>query len=542
MEQPRRWTWRDRAEGSIRRGTELDPTVEQIDGIRAYPTAYLPENLLVSMPVDGPNEAYEEEIRMLRDAAGSFGWRLEVPGSPHDALRSQRAADLAAQQRSADRMRGAHRELLPGVAGFVRAQLTTPDEVVRGESPVPPDAWRVLQRARRISGSTMPRTSLEHVLSIDPVGLNPFTRTNPFTRSNPFTRRNPVQGEAGSEDYLQPGRGARQPVAWLGPAPKRSRDPKRGRRAVIAMLDTGCGVHEWLPDDIVTRRVELDGVPIGLTNDADPERYPDLYGQLDGEIDPVAGHGTFIAGLLRQAAPDADILSVRVANALGVVDESAFLHSLAQLIELLRRYREDPSTGHPIDVISLSLGYYHETPEDGLFSRTLYDLLRVARELGCIVVCSSGNDAIDRPAFPASLWAWPGADNGIPDDDAAPLISVGAANPSAHSVALFSNVGPWVQAYAVGAAVVSTTPAFTGGNQSRTRADVHGLRRETLDPDDYRGGFATWSGTSFAAPYVAGLIAAALGPLLEVDGVSTDAAAQVARKIVASLPAEALRA
>ena len=46
--------------------------------------------------------------------------------------------------------------------------------------------------------------------------------------------------------------------------------------------------------------------------------------------------------------------------------------------------------------------------------------------------------------------------------------------------------------------------------QAGTRADRLGMRRETIDPDDFTGGFALWSGTSFAAPYVAGRLALAL--------------------------------
>ena len=40
------------------------------------------------------------------------------------------------------------------------------------------------------------------------------------------------------------------------------------------------------------------------------------------------------------------------------------------------------------------------------------------------------------------------------------------------------------------------------------RSESDGRVRESIDPDDYRGGFGLWSGTSFAAPVVAGEIAA----------------------------------
>ncbi len=52
-------------------------------------------------------------------------------------------------------------------------------------------------------------------------------------------------------------------------------------------------------------------------------------------------------------------------------------------------------------------------------------------------------------------------------------------------------------------------------------------RREDIDPDDYTGSFALWSGTSFAAPLFAGQLAARL-----VGGIADDddgRAAAVAR-------------
>ena len=126
------------------------------------------------------------------------------------------------------------------------------------------------------------------------------------------------------------------------------------------------------------------------------------------------------------------------------------------------------------------------------------------------MVCSAGNEATDRPTFPAALWNWTGSDFVVDEPaDAAPHVSVGALNPNG-SVALFSNIGAWVHTYAPGAAVLSTSPPLNGGVQAGTRADRLGMRRETIDPDDFTGGFALWSGTSFAAPYVAGRLAQSL--------------------------------
>jgi hypothetical protein len=67
---------------------------------------------------------------------------------------------------------------------------------------------------------------------------------------------------------------------------------------------------------------------------------------------------------------------------------------------------------------------------------------------------------------------------------------------------------------------MSTMPPFQGGLQPTARTWVDGRLRESVDPDDFssgrrpdgepRGGFGVWSGTSFAAPLMAGSLAAAL--------------------------------
>jgi subtilisin family serine protease len=171
------------------------------------------------------------------------------------------------------------------------------------------------------------------------------------------------------------------------------------------------------------------------------------------------------------------------------------------------------------------MGYYHETPKDVLFDPTMYDLLEMIGECGTIVVASAGNDATARPMYPAAFAPWSDGGGVSVRSDCLPVLSVGALNPDA-STALFSNAGPWVRAYQPGAAVVSTMPPLQGGYEPMARTTVFGQEREAIDPDDFTGGFAVWSGTSFAAPLLAGRLATQLLPSMpREDQVETPSAA-----------------
>lgn len=119
------------------------------------------------------------------------------------------------------------------------------------------------------------------------------------------------------------------------------------------------------------------------------------------------------------------------------------------------------------------------------------------------------------------------------------MTSVGAQNPDGATVAMFSNSGTWVSTHAPGTAIVSTVPTTLSGSWGRSMS-VDGFApatRATVDPDDYRSGFAIWSGTSFAAPYVVGEAAARLldGPLERSETAAPWNAIEATKAVAAEL-------
>jgi hypothetical protein len=294
------------------------------------------------------------------------------------------------------------------------------------------------------------------------------------------------------------------PVALTIPDPALRNVPSKKRRPVVAIVDTGIAEHPWFEDAADVERLELDADGTLVPQKPEPPD-PSKQGPIIGARGPLEGHGTFIAGLIRQGCPAARIMSVTVMDGEGVVEESQLLRTLeAMLARHVKGVGRGGDKSHVIDVLSLSIGYYAE--DSSYTSGPVADLLGSFREQGILVVAGVGNDGTSAPFVPAALAA-----QVTPGMDRVPVASVGAWNPNGSTVALFSNDLPVVTYLRHGVSVVSTLPPTNGiGQPSSSMPDKDGRLRTTVDFDDYTGGFGVWSGTSFATPILAAELAQAL--------------------------------
>ncbi len=259
-------------------------------------------------------------------------------------------------------------------------------------------------------------------------------------------------------------------------APRHLRDPldlEGYRRPRVLVIDTGLRTastgDENVPEHTFLRspdprqpRVHLhEGWQSNPNVDAlddDDEPDDDRSGMLDFE----AGHGTFITGIVRQICPDAVVCPAGVLSSFGE-------GSLGRVRSTI--WRMSKSCG-PFDLVVMSFGTFCTGDDPGLLATWMPRLLGDA-----VGVAAAGNLQSCRPYFPAAL---PG------------VVGVGGLDRS--GPAWFSNFGSWVDACAPAVNVVST---FFN--------DI----TESLDgrPRRHFREWARWSGTSFAAPKVAGVIA-----------------------------------
>jgi subtilisin family serine protease len=234
------------------------------------------------------------------------------------------------------------------------------------------------------------------------------------------------------------------------PPPKPSGGNVTGRRAIAAILDTGIINHPWFAD--------TDWFALVTPDQLDPIPSDSHY-----EPDTQTGHGTFVAGLLMRQAPSAFLMIERVLDDDGVCDE---LHLLDRLASLHRRIN---ASGETLDILNLSLGGY--TFDDRPSPLVSDALARFGKHT--VAVVAAGNFGSNRPFWPAALKG---------------CVAVASLETDERR-AEYSNHGWWVDACSVGTNVVG--PFITD-----------------TTPDGRRfNGYAQWSGTSFAAPRVAGAIA-----------------------------------
>ena len=279
-------------------------------------------------------------------------------------------------------------------------------------------------------------------------------------------------------------------AAWL-PAPKDEMPPNpgwspSGDHPVIALLDSGVHPHVWLPAQggtpfVIDAEREL-GWPAQLPEDR-PTQQPYPTGTH-------WGHGTFIAGLICQAAPRAQILSMRVMDGAGQVADSAVAAALNWLA--------DHAHDIPVDIVLMAFGRHREHPHDHGLNHVRKAISRVSATPGLKIVASAGNDGSTEPVYPAAF--------AVDADLSSSMVSVGSRI-SDTEWAPYSNRGPWVVEARNGTNTISVNPqTFYGAGQLQVApppiTDIHDM---FPDPNT----FAWWSGTSFAAAIYAGQLAGA---------------------------------
>lgn len=354
---------------------------------------------------------------------------------------------------------------------------------------------------------------------LDQFGSRPIYRLRITDGSDPAAKAEQIKPFGGSGDarveFAEPN--------YLAQTP----EGRRGRRGWVIGGDAGTYVSQWTPQNVRLSEAHTvsrgAGVTVAVLDTGVDPNHPAFAGRLalgfdfvDFDADPreegVAGvhagygHGTHVTGLIALVAPDAKIMPVRVLDQDGVGNIWVLAEGLLYAVDP----DGDPNTNDGAAVINLSLGTLRRTQ---LLERIVAEVACVSDDDddddddgddddrcrvagGAVVVAAAGNDGDSTPQYPAAE-----AVDGV--------VAVAASNRFDRLVD-FSTRGPWVRLSAPGDQVISTVPG---------------------------GRYATWSGTSMAAPHAAGVAALvrAHQPGLDAQGVA-DRLVTTAQPICAPAP------
>ncbi|WP_307868940.1 S8 family peptidase [Umezawaea beigongshangensis] len=255
----------------------------------------------------------------------------------------------------------------------------------------------------------------------------------------------------GGNMHGNPGQPPRPAPPLADPDPEHAGD---GEGVAVAVLDTGMSGTAatdhpvWIGTSYLARPDEVDAA----------YSTEDLFA-LEG------GHGTFVAGVVRQAAPAVRVDPERVLDPNGIGDEEGLVLALGSFDEQVR-------------VVNMSLGCF---TQDDVASEPLRRALAAVPE-EVVLVASAANQGTTRPNWPAAF------------DRVVAVAAVARDLDGVLTPACYSNHGHWVDACAVGNRTSTYLKGrwFLPGDPAPEQFDLH----------------AYWLGTSFAAPHVAGRIAA----------------------------------
>lgn len=294
-----------------------------------------------------------------------------------------------------------------------------------------------------------------------------------------------------------------EPDVMIAEANLNHQSPEARKNVAWTIGTEGAYVAQWAPQAMHLAAAQAiasgAGVRVAVIDTGVDLNHPALAGRLlpghdfvDDDADPSEvgtpanagyGHGTHVAGLVAMVAPAAKIIPVRALDPDGVGNAWVLGEALLYAVDP----DGNPDTDDGAHVINLSLGSLTRTrllaaisgivscspaiDDDPVADRSdpgyVDDAVRCANGHGVVVVAAAGNDAS------GSVKEYPAAENSYG------LLAVAASNASA-KLAPFSNFGNWIDLAAPGDGLTSTIPG---------------------------GGYATWSGTSMAAPMAAGTAA-----------------------------------
>ncbi len=281
------------------------------------------------------------------------------------------------------------------------------------------------------------------------------------------------------------------PTAWDAVTPVSS--------VVVAVVDTGVVLsHPDLAANLVNGYDFISSPTISLDGngrDANPDDPGD-----GGSSATSSFHGTHVSGTIAAATnnnqgvagvswkTDTKVMPIRAlgfggGTSFDIMDGVRYAAGLDTVTQ--------PQPVRPADIINLSIG-------GGPYSQFEQDIFIEVRNAGVIVIAAAGNDSSDAPGYPASY-------DGV--------ISVSAVGPdvlASKQLASYSNFGSLVDI---------TAPGGSGGVDGVFSTSASGFNDEITVVDTRVAGYRSLSGTSMAAPHVAGVVALmkAAYPALQPD-------------------------